>query len=204
MPSELEILADAQRGAAGDITTLVERLGTAQERALEANSRALGELGQAVTANTQELGKVGRDLGELPGVIAGLAGGLRGGGSVLGSVFRSGLGLAPLGLAIAGLFRGGRDDEPPALRRFQEPARLALEVANTENVLAGFPIVARGQRGEARAVERTRPVVVEPQVTVNVSAMDSRSFLDRSAEIAQAVREAMLHMHPVNDLISEL
>jgi hypothetical protein len=204
MPSGLEILAEAQRETAGDLAALVERLGTTQERALETNSRALGELGQAVTGNTQELGKVSRDLGELPGVIAGLAGGLRGGGSVLSSVFRSGLGLAPLGVAIAGLFRGGRDEEPAPLERFQEPARLALEVANTENILAGFPIVSRGQRGEARTVERARPVVVEPQVTVNVSAMDSRSFLDRSAEIAQAVREAMLHMHPVNDLISEL
>ena len=42
------------------------------------------------------------------------------------------------------------------------------------------------------------------QVTVNVSAMDSRSFLDRSQDIAQAVREAMLNMHPINDVVNDL
>jgi len=41
-------------------------------------------------------------------------------------------------------------------------------------------------------------------VTVQVQAMDSRSFLDHSAEIARAVREAMLNMHSLNDVVSEL
>jgi hypothetical protein len=34
--------------------------------------------------------------------------------------------------------------------------------------------------------------------------MDSQSFMDRSADIARAVREAMLHMHPLNEVIGEL
>ncbi len=42
------------------------------------------------------------------------------------------------------------------------------------------------------------------QVTVNVQAMDSRSFLDRSHDIAQAVREAMLNMHSINDVVNDL
>jgi hypothetical protein len=37
-----------------------------------------------------------------------------------------------------------------------------------------------------------------------VQAMDARSFMDHSAEIARAVREAMLHSHPINDVMSEL
>src|SRR5262249_26105174 len=112
--------------------------------------------------------------------------------------------LASLGLKIAGLFGGGKPAEPTPLARFLQPPALALEVANTDNILAGFPGVSRGQQGEPRAVERRSTVVMQPQVTVNVSAMDSQSFLDRSEDIARAVREAMLHMHPVNDLISEL
>jgi hypothetical protein len=39
---------------------------------------------------------------------------------------------------------------------------------------------------------------------VNVSAMDSRSFMDRSTDIASAVREAMLNNHPINGVISDL
>ena len=41
-------------------------------------------------------------------------------------------------------------------------------------------------------------------VTVNVNAMDARSFMDRSDDIARAVRDAMLHMHPLNDVVDEI
>jgi len=34
--------------------------------------------------------------------------------------------------------------------------------------------------------------------------MDSRSFMDHSSDIAQAVRDAMLNMHSINDVISNL
>jgi hypothetical protein len=34
--------------------------------------------------------------------------------------------------------------------------------------------------------------------------MDSQSFMDRSSDIARALRDAMLHMHPVNDVIGEI
>ena len=44
-----------------------------------------------------------------------------------------------------------------------------------------------------------------PQITVNVSAMDSQSFLDHSTDISEAlVREAMLNMHPINDVVASL
>lgn len=46
--------------------------------------------------------------------------------------------------------------------------------------------------------------VAAPQVIVNVSAMDSQSFMDRSADIASAVREAMLNLHPINDVVANL
>ena len=176
--------------------------GSEIERALESASRVISDLSQATAANTQALLGFSQGLGGLPSVVVELLGGLKGGGGGVTGFFKSGLGLSPLIGGIVGLFRKRRP-EPAALVPFLEPARLALEVANTENILSGFPRVDRGQSGEVRVVEQ-RPVVVQPQVTVNVSAMDSRSFLDRSDEIARAVREAMLHMHPVNDLISEL
>lgn len=41
-------------------------------------------------------------------------------------------------------------------------------------------------------------------ILVQVQAMDSQSFMDHSSDIAQAVRQAMLNMHSVNDVIAEL
>jgi hypothetical protein len=41
-------------------------------------------------------------------------------------------------------------------------------------------------------------------ILVQVQAMDSQSFMDRSHDIAQAVRQAMLNMHSVNDVILDL
>ena len=43
-----------------------------------------------------------------------------------------------------------------------------------------------------------------PQITVNVHAMDSRSFLDHSNEIALAVRDAMLNLNAINDVVNDL
>jgi hypothetical protein len=165
--------------------------------------RALAELASATTANTQALTGFTRELGGLPGLVAALVGGDKGGGSALGSVLRSGLGLVPLGLKLAGLFRS-RPAEPAPPQFYSLPPSLSLEVANTENSLSGFPRVDRGDAGRMRAVAPEPRTVVQPQITVQVSAMDSRSFLDRSEDIARAVRDAMLHMHPVNDFISEL
>jgi hypothetical protein len=43
-----------------------------------------------------------------------------------------------------------------------------------------------------------------PQITVNVQAMDARSFLDRSGDIALAVRDAMLNLNSINDVVNDL
>ena len=55
---------------------------------------------------------------------------------------------------------------------------------------------------------RLKPLLVRTpgshKHVVNVSAMDSQSFMDRSGDIARALRDAMLHMHPVNDVIGEI
>jgi hypothetical protein len=41
------------------------------------------------------------------------------------------------------------------------------------------------------------------QITVQVQAMDSQSFLDHSADIAMAVRQAMLESSVLNDVVRE-
>jgi hypothetical protein len=55
--------------------------------------------------------------------------------------------------------------------------------------------VSYGQAGTPR---------LTPSITVNVSAMDSRSFSDHSETIARAVREAMLNSGALTDVVTEL
>ena len=45
---------------------------------------------------------------------------------------------------------------------------------------------------------------IPPQIHINVQAMDSQSFADRSDDIARAVREALLRSHSLNDVIAEM
>ena len=154
------------------------------------------------------------------------------GGGVAGSIgktvlktFTSGLGLAPLVSGLIGLFGGGKHEEPPPLVKYALPPSLRIEAANMRG--SGWQLADYGQSGEARGWSGARTIDEEadvrsvgetareagmnpqsrsaaPQITVQVQAMDSRSFLDHSQEIAQAVREAMLNMHSLNDVVSDL
>jgi hypothetical protein len=83
---------------------------------------------------------------------------------------------------------------PPATTASVAAAHVATpntsEVGNASSAAGPLP----GSPSQAAA----------PQVIVNVSAMDSQSFMDRSADIASAVREAMLNLHPINDVVANL
>ena len=168
---------------------------------ITAATRTARNFGQLLSQNTRALLQNRRAIGTGQSLLTGLfssAG--RGGGS--SGLLGSGLGLVPLGLRIAGLFRR-RQAEPRSFTPFELPPSLSLEVANTHNILTGFPRVARKQGGEVKIIRQEVPAA-QPQVTVNVNAKDTQSFLDRSEDIAGALREAMLHMHPINDVIGEM
>ena len=110
--------------------------------------------------------------------------------------------MAPLAsslLGLLGLFRGTGETEIPELPVYDPPAPRRLERVNGSQRPSELGQAVWGERGDVRSVP-----ALPPQVVVNVSAMDSRSFLDHSNDIATAVRDAMLHMHPVNDVIGEL
>jgi|GEM_PF-2370524 len=169
--------------------------------ALEATTRALRELAAGVTENTSALQTSASAAKRgLAGVAGGLLRDASGGGGALG-LLTSGLGLAPLGSSILKLF-GKRRQELEELRAFESPPPIHVSAVNGEGHPFALPRAVRGDRGNVRAVGERPPTA--PAVVVNVDAMDSRSFMDRSGEIASAVREAMLHMHPVNDVVSEL
>lgn len=120
-------------------------------------------------------------------------------GKAAWKVFESGLGLSPLMSGLIQWFGGGKPEEPPPLLTYMPPPTVHFEGE-----------VTHGGGREAYAWEleqyegKGTAMRAAPQITVQVQAMDSRSFLDHSEEIARAVREAMLNSHALNDVVSEL
>jgi hypothetical protein len=124
-------------------------------------------------------------------------------------VIKSGFGVSPIISGLIDLFTGS--DQPAPLFKYALPPSIAFQAAETRD---GLSSADYDQAGVARAYAKT-PLPRSPegengrgstsqQITVNVSAMDARSFLDRSGDIALAVREAMLNLNSINDVVNEL
>jgi hypothetical protein len=141
-----------------------------------------------------------------------------GGSSVLSTVydvFKSGLGVSPLIQGIMGLFGGGDAPAPAPLVKYALPPAVHFQAAEANGRIANIDY---DQNGLPRAYAAPTvpaapmggdevsggPVARGPQITVNVQAMDARSFMDRSNEIALAVRDAMLNSNAINDVVGEL
>ncbi len=138
-------------------------------------------------------------------------------GTFLGAISK-GLGVAAIVSGIVGLFRGRHEPESVPMP-FSAPNPISLEVANTDQILRGFPRFDSSAGGDPRLVESAAsgatplapappdtagaPAAQPVQITVNVNAMDARSFRDRAPELAEAVRDAMLHLHPINQVIRD-
>ncbi len=165
--------------------------------ASQIQSEALITNTQAVTQNTTT-----RQTGSsVASTIGGMAGNVLGGG----------FGLSPLLSSLLGLFGGGNKSEPPPpLVKYSAPPAIQFESANmTSSEWGGLPALDYNQSGSPRnfyrpGSESGAQTPAAQQITVQVQTMDSRSFLDHSAEIARAVRDAMLNMHSVNDVIADL
>jgi hypothetical protein len=125
-------------------------------------------------------------------------------GSVAGGIASSlfgGLGLlSPLISGIASLFGG--NSAPAPLPVYRAPSPVAINAT----LNSATPNAAPAQNGEpsSQSGAASLPAPAAPQVTVNVTAMDSQSFMDHSNDIANAVREAMLNMHPINGVVATL
>jgi hypothetical protein len=111
--------------------------------------------------------------------------------------FGGGWVLSPIISGIAKLFGGGEKDPPPPPAVHSLPPSIVVEAGVTRLAPGVLHEIAREQGGVPR-------IVPSGPITVNVQAMDSRSFLDHSDEIARAVREAMLRAHGLNDVVNEL
>ncbi|MEO8660912.1 MAG: hypothetical protein ABI693_20745 [Bryobacteraceae bacterium] len=148
--------------------------------------------------------------GGLQGMIPSLvqsavgSGGTGGSGlaSSLGSTLLSGFTLAPLISGLLSLFGGGGADSPQPLPKFALPPSIGRQ-EGISRATGSVPVeTSYGQSGLSRAGAQSNQT--PPQITIQVQAMDSRSFMDHSEAIAGAVREAMLHSHSLNDVVMEL
>ncbi len=124
-------------------------------------------------------------------------------GSTLLDVFGAGLGLSPLISGIASLFSGGGDSSTPTpLTKFALPPSIQANGGVSESGGQAFA-VDNPQGGLPRAAPTGGQASAPAQITVQVQAMDSQSFLDHSADIAMAVRQAMLQSSVLNDVVRE-
>ena len=211
LSAEHERITSRQRGESGSDLAVIRGLAGSEAQAPNtAASPVMNSLpAKPITANekTARGSTVGANIGSAARDFAG-----------------SRLNAMPLISTLVGLFSSGEDPEPPPpLIKYAMPRTIHVSAANSHDVDGYLESVDYGQDGIARAYSDSasaRPKLLggeapaspssnstnltAPQIVVNVQAMDSRSFLDHSGEIAQAVREAMLNMHALNDVVSEL
>jgi len=185
---------------AGNLSGLLPHgSGTLTETLTEV-SQGLGNLApasqlqvQALIANTQAVTQntSAHDTSSVLATLGKVASGLTGGA----------LSLSPILSGLLHLFGGGTATSPPPLVKFALPPAIAFQAANVPGAqTAGLDY---NQGGTPRVIGSAAAPPAQ-NITVQVQALDSRSFLDHSQDIAAAVREAMLNMHALNDVISDL
>jgi len=150
--------------------------------------------------------------------------------SAVTTFLEGGLGIVPLVSGLIGLFGGG-SSAPPQLEKYQQASSIDFVSADTPTGLEaadydqmGMPRLAEtavptstaasNSPADSSAVSGSSTVgtarnagqggASTPQMTLNIQAMDAQSIMDRSSDIAQAVRSAMLNMSSINDVISDL
>lgn len=112
-----------------------------------------------------------------------------------------GTGLTALAGGILRMLSRGSSESAEALPLLLAPAPIHIEAALPTGEISNFAEIVRDQSGVARRV--TEQPAAAPAVTIQVNAMDSRSFLDHSDEIARAVKHALLNSHSLRDVVGE-
>jgi hypothetical protein len=108
-------------------------------------------------------------------------------------------GLSPLIRGVVSLFTRDREQEAEPLTSYTRPASVSVEGLVQEGGGVSWRWPEELQRSSS-----ARAAAAAPQITVQVQALDSRSFLDRKDDIARAVREAVLHSHSLVDVWGEM
>ena len=190
-------LYDVFSNAAGSQADALEPITSASDELAESLRSVTEQVGGSPTQNSAETSPNASKSGASEAL------------SIVTTVMESGLGMIPLVTGLIGLFSGG-DSMPTPLAKYAMPAKINFEGADTGSETSDMDY---DQTGAPRpynaapappAAPAPAAAPAGPQVTVNVQAMDSRSFLDHSSDIALAVRDAMLNLSSINDVVSNL
>ncbi len=219
--------ASGGTGGAGGSDAVTDAFGVAASRPDETRAASTfdasseNSVGQSYHGDSASSSSSSSQSGGAGSSIASLAEGFFGGA----------LGLVPLIGGIAGLFGGGSQPQP-TFEKYQMPSSLSFEAADTGNGLAdadygqmGVPRLYGDASTSAATTTSSAPAASPatqasnsgasaastatsssgtPQISVNVQAMDAQSFMSYSGEIAKAVRDAMLNLSSINDVVTEL
>jgi hypothetical protein len=135
------------------------------------------------------------------------------GSSVATTMMEAEAGLPILIAGLLGAFGGGGAPTPPPLVKYAMPPAVDFRAAESQGQVTGLDYdqmgtprsyPAAGASGGASSTGNGIGSGGAPQITFNVQAMDARSFMDRSGDIALAVRDAMLNLNSINDVVSDL
>jgi len=165
------------------LTTQITSLTSVQQSQIS----ALQDNTQAVGQNTSSKASGGASVGSTVESAA---------SSFLGGGLSS---LSPLIGGILSLFGGGGGQTLAVPSPFMLPAPVQSEAGLTGSSGQLTPVSYTGT-GQPRGQSAGTPA----QVTIQVNAMDSQSFLDHSDDIATAVKHAILNSNSLNDVISGL
>jgi hypothetical protein len=165
------------------LTTQISSLSSVQLSQIS----ALQDNTQAVGQNTSSKASGGASVGSTVESAA---------SSFLGGGLSS---LSPLIGGILSLFGGGGGQSVAVPSPFMLPVPVQSEAGLTGSPGQVTPVSYTGT-GQPRGQSAGAPA----QVTIQVNAMDSQSFLDHSDDIASAVKHAILNSNSLNDVISGL
>lgn len=177
------LLQGPAQNVSDQISALTSQI-TALSSAQQAQTGAIQDNTQAVTQNTSTKGS-SSSVGSTIGSVA---------SSVLGG------GLSPIIGGLLSLFGGGGSQTLAAPAPFVLPTPVQYNAGLT----GGSPGQATPVSSSASGQPRPQASTSAPQITVQVNAMDSQSFLDHSDDIANAVRQALLSSNSLSDVIADL
>jgi hypothetical protein len=190
----------AANNASDSLTSLLRASGLGQSGSVGEQLTSIGNQLEQLRATNDVMAQQTAALAS-PSSSGGSSGGVGGVLDTVGSVIGAGLGVSPLISGLLGLFGGGDSSSgPPPVTPFVRPLPINVNAGFSDANGGGAFAVDAAQSGSPRAMTNTAPT----QITVQVQAMDSQSFLDRSHDIAMAVRQAMLETTVLNDVIREV
>jgi hypothetical protein len=166
------------------LTTQISNLSSIEQSqisALQDNTQALSESATSKTSSGSSVGSTVESVAS----------------SFLGGGLSS---LSPLIGGLLSLFGGGGGQTLAAPSPFMLPSPVQSNAGLTASAPGQVVPVSYGDTGQPRAQSSS----ASSQVTIQVNAMDSQSFLDHSDDIANAVKQAILNSNSINDVISSL